>query len=278
MSSKHVERRLAAILAADVAGSCRLIGADEEGTLARLRALRKTIFDPKIAEHRGRIVKNTGDGALVEFASVVDAARCADDIQRSFSDYNIDVPLSKRIEMRIGVHVGDIIIDESDIYGDAVNVAVRLEEIAVPGGVCISDDARRQVRGKVDIAFDDIGWQTLKNIRDPVRAWRVRPMQATGAGSDEYREPRDKPFIAVLPFQNLSDDNKQEYLADGFVEEITTGLARIRWLSVIARNSTLAYGGRTVDVRQIGRELGARYVLEGSVHKEGNRVRVTGHR
>jgi TolB-like protein/class 3 adenylate cyclase/Tfp pilus assembly protein PilF len=276
LSNEHVERRLVAILAADVAGSCRLIGIDEEGALAQLKALRKTLFDPKIAEHHGRIVKNTGDGALVEFASVVDAVRCADEIQRGVAEQNIDVPQVKRIEFRIGVHAGDIIIDENDIFGDAVNIAVRLEETAEPGGVCISDDARRQVRGKVDIAFDDIGWQSLKNIRDPVRAWRVRLIQATGAGSDEYRNPRDKPFIAVLPFQNLSDDTKQEHLAHGIVEEIITGLARIRWLSVIARNSTLAYGGRTVDVRQIGRELGARYVLEGSVRKEGNRVRVTG--
>jgi adenylate cyclase len=275
LSSEHIERRLAAILAADVAGSCRLIGADEEGTLARLRTLRRMIFDPKIVEHRGRIVKNTGDGALVEFASVVDAARCAGDIQRSFAEHNVDVPLNKRIEMRIGVHTGDIIIAENDIFGDAVNIAVRLEEIAEPGGICISDDVRRQVRGKVDIAFDDMGWQSLKNIRDPLRAWRVRPMQASGVDSDEYGVPQDKPFIAVLPFQNLSDDAKHEHLADGIVEEITTGLARIRWLSVIARNSTLVYGGRTVDVRQIGRELGARYVLEGSVRKEENRVRVT---
>src|SRR5437588_424676 len=276
LSSAQVERRLAAILAADVVGSCRLIGADEEGTLARLKALRKTIFDPKIAEHHGRIVKNTGDGALVEFASVVDAVRCAIEIQRSLAKHSIDVPLNERIEMRIGVHAGDIIIDENDIFGDAVNIAVRLEEVAEPGGVCISDNARRQVRGKYDIVFDDIGWQSLKNIGDPVRAWRARPAQATGAGSDEDRKPQDKPFIAVLPFQNLSGDTKQDHLADGIVEEITTGLARIRWLSVIARNSTLAYGGRIVDVRQIGRELGVRYVLEGSVRKEGNRVRVTG--
>jgi class 3 adenylate cyclase len=198
LSSEHVERRLAVILAADVAGSCRLIGADEGGTLARLRALRKTIFDPKIAKHHGRIVKNTGDGALVEFASVVNAARCADDIQRSFAEHNIDVPLNKRIEMRIGVHAGDIIIDENDIFGDAANIAVRLEEIAEPGGVCISDDVRRQVRGKIDIAFDDMGWQSLKNIRDPVRAWRVRPLQATGAGSDEYRAPQDTPSASML--------------------------------------------------------------------------------
>jgi TolB-like protein/Tfp pilus assembly protein PilF len=276
LSSEQVERRLAAILAADVAGSCRLIGNDEEGALARLKSLRKMIFDPMIAEHHGRIVKNTGDGALVEFLSAVDATRCADQIQRSLAGHGIDVPPGERIEMRIGIHVGDIVIDENDIFGDAVNIAVRLQEIAEPGGVCISDDARRQVRGKVNITFDDTGWQNLKNIGDPVRVWRVRPAQATVAGSDDYRKLQDKPSIAVLPFQNLSDDPRQEYLADGIVEEITTGLARIRWLSVIARNSTLTYGHRIVDVRQIGRELGARYVLEGSVRKEGNRIRVTG--
>jgi adenylate cyclase len=208
-------------------------------------------------------------GTGTALASRGDAARCADDIQRSFAEHNFDVPLNKRIEMRIGVHAGDIIIDENDIFGDAVNIAVRLEEIAEPGGVCIYDDARRQVRGKIDIAFDDIGWQSLKNIRDAVRAWRVRPVQATGAGSDEYRAPQDKPFIAVLPFQNVSDDTKQEHLADGIVEEITTGLGRIRWLSVIARNSTLAYGGRTVDVRQIGRELGRGMCLRGACVRKG---------
>src|SRR6266699_1529928 len=174
LSSEHVERRLAAILAADVAGSCRLIGIDEEGTLAQLKALRKTLFDPKITDHRGRIVKNTGDGALVEFASVVDAVRCAVEIQRGMAEQNIDVPQVKRIELRIGIHVGDIIIDENDIFGDGVNIAVRLEGIAEPGGVCISDDAYRQIRGKVEIACDDMGPQPLKNIAEPMRAWRVR--------------------------------------------------------------------------------------------------------
>src|SRR5258705_7731365 len=174
MSSEHVERRLAAILAADVAGSCRLIGIDEEGTLARLKALRRTIFDPKIAEHRGRVVKNTGDGAIAEFGSVVDAVRCAVEIQRGMAEQNIDVPQVKRIEFRIGIHVGDIIIEENDIFGDGVNIAARLEGIAEPGGVCISDDAYRQIRGKLDIAFDDMGPQNLKNITEPIRAWRVR--------------------------------------------------------------------------------------------------------
>ena len=174
LSSEHVERRLAAILAADVAGSCRLIGIDEEGTLAQLKALRKTLFDPKIADHHGRIVKNTGDGALVEFASVVDAVRCADEIQRGMAEQNIDVPQDKRIEFRIGIHVGDIIIEDDDIFGDGVNIAVRLEGIAEPGGICISDDAHRQIRGKVEIAFEDMGPQPLKNIAEPMRAWRVR--------------------------------------------------------------------------------------------------------
>src|SRR5229473_6091472 len=174
LSSEHVERRLAAILAADVAGSCRLIGIDEEGTVAQLRALRKALFDPKIAERHGRVVKNTGDGALVEFASVVDAVRCADEIQRGMAEQNTDVPQDKRIEFRIGIHVGDIIIDENDIFGDGVNIAARLESIAEAGGVCISDDAYRQVRSKVDMACDDLGPQTLKNIAEPMRAWRVK--------------------------------------------------------------------------------------------------------
>src|SRR5712672_3536078 len=173
LSSEHIERRLAAILAADVAGSCRLIGIDEEGTLAQLKALRKTLFDPKITDHRGRIVKNTGDGALVEFASVIDAVRCADEIQRGMAEHNTDVPPDKRIEFRIGIHVGDIIIEDHDIFGDGVNIAVRLEGVAEPGGVSISDDAYRQVRGKVEIACDDMGPQSLKNIAEPVRAWRV---------------------------------------------------------------------------------------------------------
>ena len=284
LNSKHVERRLAALLAADVAGSCRLIGIDEEGTLAQLKALRKTLFDPKIAEHHGRVVKNTGDGAIAEFASVVDAVRCADEIQRGMAEQNIDVPQDKRIELRIGIHVGDIIIDENDIFGDAVNVAVRLEGIAEPGGVCISDDAQRQVRGKVDIAFDDMGSQSLKNIADPIRAWRVRlgdhpraaePTKPAIETAQLLALP-DKPSIAVLPFQNMSDDAGQEHFTEGVVEEIITGVSRMRWLSVTARNSSFVYEGRSVDVKRVGRELGVRYVLEGSVRKAGNRVRITG--
>src|SRR6266446_3448316 len=229
LSSEHVERRLAAILAADVAGSCRLIGIDEEGTLARLKALRKTLFDPKIAEHHGRIVKNTGDGALVEFASVVDAVRCADEIQRSMAERNTDVPQDKRIEFRIGIHVGDIIIEESDIFGDAVNIAVRLEGIAEPGGISVSDDVHRQVRGKVDLAFEDMGAQSLRNIAEPMRVWRIKINSLTTpkvstysfAADAELLALPDKPSIAVLPFQNMSGDPDQDYFADGIVEEIT---------------------------------------------------------
>jgi adenylate cyclase len=281
LSSEHVERRLAAILAADVAGSCRLIGNDEEGTLAELKALRKTLFDPKIAKHHGRIVKNTGDGALVEFASVVDAVRCADEIQRSMAERNTDVPQDKRIEFRIGIHVGDIIIADDDIFGDGVNIAVRLEGIAEPGGICISDDAHRQVRGKVESPLEDMGSQSLKNIAEPMRVWRAR----TGKSSSVTKLPSetaqplplpDKPSIAVLPFQNMSGDPDQDYFADGMVDEITTALSRFKSLFVIARNSSFTYKGRAVDIKQVGRELGVRYVLEGGVRKAAGKVRITG--
>jgi TolB-like protein/class 3 adenylate cyclase len=281
LSSDHVERRLAAILAADVAGSCRLIGIDEEGTLARLKALRRTIFDPKIAEHHGRVVKNTGDGAIAEFASVVDAVRCADEIQRGMAEQNIDVPQDKQIELRIGIHVGDIIIEENDIFGDGVNIAVRLEGIAEPGGISISDDARRQIRGKVDVTFEDLGSQSLKNIAEPMRVWRVPYGRAVPAVPnrwpvDETLALPNKPSIAVLPFTNLSSDPEQEYFADGMVDDIITALSRFKTLFVIARNSSFTYKGRAVDVKQVGRELGVRYVLEGSVRKAANRVRITG--
>ena len=277
-----MERRLAAILAADVAGSCRLIGIDEEGTLAQLKALRKTLFDPKIAEHHGRIVKNTGDGALVEFASVVDAVRCADEIQRSMAEQNTDVPQDKRIEFRIGIHVGDIIIADDDIFGDGVNIAVRLEGIAEPGGICISDDAHRQIRGKVESTLEDMGSQSLKNIAEPMRAWRVRIGPSSSSATKtptETAQPLalpDKPSIAVLPFENMSGDPEQEYFADGMVEDIITGLSRSKSLFVIARHSTFTYKGKAVDIKHVGRELGVRYVLEGSVRKAGNRVRITG--
>ena len=270
---------MAAILAADVVGSCRLIGIDEEGTLAQLKALRKTLFDPKIAQHHGRIVKNTGDGALVEFASVVDAVRCADDVQRGVAEQNTDVPQDKRIEFRIGIHLGDIIIADDDIFGDGVNIAVRLEGIAEPGGICISDDAHRQVRGKVASTLEDMGAQTLKNIAEPMRAWRVRIGPRATKTPTETAQPLalpDKPSIAVLPFQNMSGDPEQEYFADGIVEDIITALSRFKSLFVIARNSSFTFKGRAVDIKEVGRRLGVRYVLEGSVRKASGKVRITG--
>lgn len=279
-----MERRLAAVLAADVAGYSRLMGADEEGTLARLKAVRKTIFDPAIASHRGHIVKTTGDGMLIEFASAVDAVRSAVEIQRSMAEQNAAAPPDQRIEFRIGTHVGDVIFDDNDIFGDGVNIAARLEGIAEPGGVCMSDDAYRQVRGKIEIACDDMGQQSLKNISEPMRTWQIRLTgQTTSAVKLDLAasQPRalplpDKPSIAVLPFTNMSGDPEQEYFADGMVEDIITALSHFPQLFVIARNSSFTYKGKAVDVKQVGRELGVRYVLEGSVRKSGSRVRITG--
>ena len=279
MGDERVERRLAAILAADVVGYSRLVGIDEEGTLAALKALRKSLIDPKVTEHRGRIVKNTGDGALVEFASAVDAVRCAVETQREMADRTINIPLDRRIEFRIGINIGDIVIEEGDIFGDGVNIAVRLESIAAPGGVCISEDVYRQMRGKFDATFEDIGEQKLKNIVQPVRVYRVRIGGTAGASTGEHSTNLplpDKPSIAVLAFQNMSGDLEQEYFADGIAEDIITALSKSRWLFVIGRNSSFTYKGRAVDIKQIGRELGVRYVLEGSVRKSGNRVRITG--
>jgi TolB-like protein/class 3 adenylate cyclase len=284
LSEARIERRLAAVLAADVAGYSRLMGANEEGTLARLKEIRKVLVDPLIAAHRGRIVKTTGDGLLVEFSSAVDAARCATEVQHGMAVQNSEVPQGLRIEFRIGIHVGDIIIDDNDIFGDGVNIAARLEGIAEPGGICISDDAQRQIRGKVDIAFDDMGSQTLKNIAEPMRAWRARlggdaPSIAQKRNSAEpARTPAlpEKPSIAVLPFQNMSGDPEQEYFADGIVEDIITALSCVRSFFVIARNSSFTYKGKAVDIKQVGRELGVRYVLEGSVRKAGGKVRITG--
>src|SRR5438034_4642575 len=226
----RVERRLAAVLAADVAGYSRLMGRDEEGTLAQLKFFRKALVDPAITVHRGRIVKTTGDGMLVEFASAVDAARCAVEIQRGMARQNTDVPQDQRIEFRIGIHVGDIIIDDNDIFGDGVNIAARLEGIAEPGGVCISDDAQRQIRGKVDIVFEDIGLQTLKNIAEPMRAWRMKLDGNLSSVAAQRLALPDKPSIAVLPFQNMSGDAEQEYFADGIVEDIITGLSQFKSL------------------------------------------------
>ncbi|HEV2334488.1 MAG TPA: adenylate/guanylate cyclase domain-containing protein [Stellaceae bacterium] len=271
---ERTERRLAAILAADIAGYSRLMGADEEGTLAALKAIRAELGDPKIAEHRGRIVKTTGDGMLVEFQSVVDAVRCAVALQQGMAAHNVDIPAERRIEFRIGINLGDIIGDAGDIYGDGVNIAARLEALAEPGGICVSRVVHDQVRDKLAVAFDDQGEQQVKNIARPVHVYRVR----TG-GPAPVTAPLplpDKPSLAVLPFQNMSGDPEQEYFADGMVEEITTAIARLPWLFVIARNSSFTYKGRAVDVKQVARELGVRYVLEGSVRKAGNRVRITG--
>jgi len=277
MAESRVERRLAAILAADVAGYSRMMGSDEEGTLAALRACRHELIDPKVAEHRGRIVKTTGDGALVEFASVLDAARCAIEIQREMAERNVIVPEERRLEFRIGINVGDIIIENGDIFGDGVNIAARLEALAEPGGICLSAAAHEQVRDRLDIAFKDRGEQQVKNIARPVHVYAL----ARGASprTAPYTAPTltlpDKPSIAVLPFQNMSGDPEQEYFADGMVEEIITALSRIRWLLVIARNSTFTYKGEAIDVKRVGRELGVRYVLEGSVRKIANRVRIS---
>jgi len=270
-------RRLAAILAADVAGYSRLIEANEEETLGRLRALRTDVIDRKIAGHRGRIVKTTGDGLLVEFASVVDAVRCAAEMQATLAEGNAPLPLDRRIEFRIGVHQGDIVVEDGDIFGDGVNVAARLEGLAQPGGVCVSARVQEDAAGRLDLAFEDIGEQALKNIARPVRAFRVItsaqpviPQVSTGPPLP------DRPSIAVLPFTNMSGDAEQEYFADGIAEDVITLLSKSRALFVIARNSSFTYKGRAVDVKTVGRELGVRYVLEGSVRKAGNRVRVTG--
>ena len=267
------ERRLMAILAADVAGYSRLVGADEEGTLARWKAHFRELIEPKIAEHHGRIVRITGDGLLVEFASVVAAVKCAVEVQRAMIQRNAGVLQEKRIEFRMGVNVGDVVIDGTDMWGDGVNVAARLEALAEPGGICVSGRVQEDVHGSLEIAFEDTGEQQLKNIARPVRVYRVQLKSATKAAL-VLQLPR-KPSIAVLPFNNMSGDPEQEYFADGMVEEIITALSRTRWLFVIARNSSFTYKGRAVDVKQVGRELGVRYVLEGSVRRAANRVRIT---
>jgi TolB-like protein len=270
----RVERRLAAILAADMAGYSRLMGADEEGTLERLKALRRELVDPKIAEHKGRIVKTTGDGLLVEFASVVDAVRCAVAVQQAMPERNTSVGPDGRIELRIGINLGDVIVAGDDLYGDGVNIAARIEALADAGGVFVSNTVHDHVRDRLPFVFEDLGEQQVKNITRPVRVYRVRDAAPRAAAPPALPLP-DKPSIAVLPFANMSGDPEQEYFADGMVEEIITALSRIRWLFVIARNSSFTYKGQAVDVKQVGRELGVRYVLEGSVRKGGNRVRIT---
>jgi len=269
-------RRLAAILAADVASYSRLMGADESGTLQALKSIRAELIDPTIAAHSGRLVKTTGDGLLVEFSSVIDALRCATEVQTSMAERNASVPAGKRIEFRIDVHQGDVVIENDDIFGDAVNIAARLEGLAEPGGICVSARVRGDAAGKLDLAFEDMGQQELKNIARPIRAYRVAMERRADAADEPAPLPLpDKPSIAVLPFANMSGDPEQEYFADGMVEEITTALSRIRWLFVIARYSSFTYKGQAIDVKQVGRELGVRYVLEGSVRKAGGRVRIT---
>jgi adenylate cyclase len=281
MGEERVERRLAAILCADVVGYSRLMGADEEKTLAVLKGHRRELIDPLIDQHRGRIFKTTGDGMLIEFASVVDAVRCAVVVQQGMEDRNTNLPESERIRFRIGINVGDVMVDEGDMFGDGVNVAARIEALAAPGEICVSASVREQVGEKLPISFADLGEHGVKNIARPVRVYRVEKGGAPTISlvDDMIKAPLplpDKPSIAILLFANMSGDPEQEYFADGMVEEIITTLSRIRWLFVIARNSTFTYKGRAVDVKQVSRELGVRYVLEGSVRKDGNRVRING--
>jgi adenylate cyclase len=279
-------RKLAAILAADVVGFSRLTGADEDRTLARLRALRSDLIDPTIAVHKGRVVKRTGDGAIVEFRSVVDAVRCAIEIQNSMIERNAGLPPERRIEFRIGIHLGDVVEEsDGDLMGDGVNIAARLEGVAQPGAICLSEDAYRQVKSRLDLAISDLGETKLKNIAEPMRIYSLRCGNAIAAkatalaGAGTSTAPPlslpDKPSIAVLPFQNMSGDPEQEYFADGMVEDIITELSRFRQLFVIARNSSFVYKGRAVDVKQVSRDLGVRYILEGSVRKAADRIRIT---
>lgn len=277
--AERVERRLAAILAADVVGYSRLMGADEQGTLGQLRSVRAGLVDPKIAEHRGRIVKTTGDGLLVEFGSVIDALRCATQWQHGMAGRNAG-SAEGRLEFRIGINVGDVVVEDGDIFGDGVNVAARLETLAEPGGICVSARVQEDATGRLDLIFEDMGEQALKNIARPVRAYRVRVSDAAAASSklppDELALALpDKPSIAVLPFQNMSGDPEQEFFADGVAEDIITALSRYPSLFVIARNSSFSFRERGADAKLVGRDLGVRYVLEGSLRKSGSRVRVT---
>lgn len=277
MAEKGVQRRLAAILAADVVGYTRLMGEDEEGTLAALNAHRTDHIDPCISEHNGRLVKTTGDGLLVEFASVLDAVRCATAFQVGMSERNAGVPQDRRVEFRIGVNLGDVIIQHDDIFGDGVNVAARLESLAEPGGICVSDTVYQSVRSKTDLSFQDLGAKRVKNIGEPIRAFHVRPRSAVPTVSKPPEAPPlpAKPSIAVLPFENMSADAEQEYFSDGITEDIITELSKISGLFVIARHSAFTYKGKSVTLKQVGLELGVRYVLEGSVRKAGNRLRIT---
>jgi TolB-like protein/class 3 adenylate cyclase len=274
-------RRLTTILAADVAGYSRLTGADEEGTMRRLRALRAELLDPAIQAGRGRLFKTTGDGILIEFASVVDAVRCAIDVQHGMAARNADFVPDKRIEFRVGIHLGDVIVeDDGDLMGDGVNIAARLEGIAAPGGICLSRAAFDQVEGKVDAVFGDLGDQHLKNIARPVHAFAIDPI-ATAPRLQERIDPvglaassPPRLSIVVLPFSNLGGDPEQEYFADGVTESLTTDLSRISGSFVIGRSTAFTYKGKAADLKQVGRDLNVRYALEGSVQRGGNRLRV----
>jgi adenylate cyclase len=282
LATGRLERRLAAILAADVAGYSRLMGADEEGTHERLKAHLSELIDPKIAEHRGRIVKNTGDGLLAEFGSVVDAVRCAVEIQRGMIDRSADTPEDKRISFRMGVNLGDVIVEPEDIFGDGVNIASRLEALAEPGGICVSRVVRDQIRDKLLYPFEDLGEQRVKNISRPVRAYAMHkaavallPPVKPAVRAGDFKNPGlPRLSIVVLPFENLSNDPEQDYFADAITDDVTTDLSRIADSFVIARTTACTYKGKTVDVKQIGRELGVRYVLEGSVRRMGEQVRL----
>ena len=276
-------RRLAAILAADVAGYSRLMGADEEGTHERLKAHLRELVDPKIREHYGRIVKNTGDGLIAEFPSVVNAVRCAVEMQRGMIDREPELPEERHIRFRIGINLGDVIAEEHDIFGDGVNVAARLEALAEPGGICISRAVRDQIRDKLPYRFEDLGERSVKNIARPVPVYVLRPEGIAGSQTLSVSSTTSSPppvaaprlSIVVLPFTNLSDDREQQYFADGVTEDLTTDLSRLENMFVISRNTALTYRGKPINTRQIGRELGVRYVLEGSVRRSGNQVRVS---
>src|SRR5215475_11214644 len=271
--TERQHRRLAAILAADIAGYSALMGADEARTVRDLKANQAVVL-PMIGRLGGRIIDTAGDGILAEFTSVIDAVECAGAIQETMAKRNAEIEVERRMQYRMGINVGDVMFDDARIYGDGINVAARLESIAEPGGICISSKVYEEIRGKVQLGYEDIGEQQLKNITYPVRVYRVRTTSLSAKPATVLPLP-EKPSIAILPFQNLSGDSQQDYFADGMVEEIITALSRIRWLFVIARNSSFTYKGRSVDARQVGRELGVRYVLEGSVRKANGRLRIT---
>jgi len=273
MAEERTQRRLAAIMAADVVGYSRLMEQDEAATLATLKTRRKSVLEPLVARYRGRIFKVTGDGVLIEFGSAVNAVQCAVNLQKEMAAANTDLPEAQHIVLRIGINLGDVMVEGSDLYGEGVNIAARLEAIAEPGGICVSEDAYRQVRNKLSITFDDLGAQNLKNIAEAVRVYRVAGTKDVSVAVP--RPTTDKPSIAILPFTNMSDDPGQEYFSDGITEDIITELSRFSSLRVIARNSSFQYRDKAVDVRRVASELGVQYVLEGSVRNAGNRVRIT---